>query len=110
MKGNRGQTFLRDLLAALDVMPDKELIAGELVNDEGDCCAIVAVCKARGVDTSKIDYEYPEQVGEAVGIAKCMAAEIEYMNDEWTNDRSPQERWIRMRKWVESQIIGGTQR
>lgn len=102
--GKRGQAFLRELAAAMDAMPEKVLIANELVNDEGDCCAIGVVCKARGIDTSTIDYEEPEQVGAAVDIAKCMAAEIEYMNDEWDYRESPDKRWQRMRTWIEKQI------
>lgn len=105
MRGKRGQTFLRELAAAMDAMPEKVLIADELQNEEGDCCAIGVVCKARGIDVSTIDYEEPEQVGAAVDIAKCMAAEIEYMNDEWSPSESPQRRWERMRNWVNSQIV-----
>jgi hypothetical protein len=34
MRGRRGQAFLRDLLSALDEMPEKRLIAGHLVVPE----------------------------------------------------------------------------
>ena len=122
IRGGRGQGFLRQLATAMDAMPEKVLIAGELVNEDGDCCAIGVVCKFRGIDTSKIDYEAPEQVAAAVGIARQLAAEIEYENDEcgdryervpgtqaWKHvDETPEERWQRMRKWVESQIIQST--
>ncbi len=104
IRGKRGQSFLRELAASMDAMPEKILIANELVNDNGDCCTIGVVCKARGVDVSKIDYEEPEQVGAAVGIAKQMVAEIEYENDDYWRGETPAERWQRMRKWVESQI------
>lgn len=64
---------------------------------------------------SQIDVEDSEAVGQAVGIAKQMAAEIEYYNDEegerWVPDpdrpgrsktvqETPAERWTRMRAWV----------
>lgn len=38
IRGKRGQAFLRELLAALDAMPEKRLIARELVDDSQlDC-------------------------------------------------------------------------
>lgn len=131
IRGKRGQAFLRELAAAMDAMPVKELIASELVNKDGDCCTIGVVCKARGIDVSKIDYECPESVGAAVGIAHQMAAEIEYYNDEygerferydlpvnpdakpsqwqpkygWNRiEETPAERWQRMRDWVAKKI------
>lgn len=38
IRGKRGQAFLRDLLAALDAMPEKRLIAGTFERDDGDMC------------------------------------------------------------------------
>ena len=38
MRGKRGQQFFRDLLAALDAMAEKSLIAGELEDAEGAPC------------------------------------------------------------------------
>lgn len=108
MRGKRGQAFLRELAAAMDAMEEKVLIANELISDDGDCCTIGVVCKARGVDVSSVDYEEPQEVGDAVGIAKQLAAEIEYENDEcgpWDRSETPEERWQRMRKWVQSRII-----
>jgi hypothetical protein len=126
IRGKRGQAFLRELAAAMDAMPVKELIAEELINDDGECCTIGVVCKSRGVDVSKIDYQDTHEVGDAVGIAAALAAEIEYENDEcghryetvphkpknaWEKDfrwqrveETPAERWQRMRKWVESKL------
>lgn len=96
---------------ALDEMPEKKLISGELVGDSG-VCAIGAVCKARGLDVSKIDYEDPDSVAKAVGISTPLAAEIEYMNDEYYGDcyysRGPEtteHRWERMRNWIQENII-----
>ena len=109
INGKRGQSFLHELLAALDAMPVKELISDELVTAEGQVCAIGAVCQARGLDVSKLDYEDARAVGAQVGIAWQMAAEIEYENDK--DDRyyragteSPDQRWQRMRKWAEASI------
>jgi hypothetical protein len=109
--GKRGQAFLRELADALDAMPDKELIEGDLIDDDGRVCAIGAVCKQRGLDVSGVDIGDPEEVGALVGIATCMAAEIEFENDErlgWCCSRqveeTPRERWVRMRLWVEKNL------
>ena len=105
IRGKRGQKFLCELATAMDAMPEKVLIADELINDEGDCCTIGVICKARGIDISEIDYNEPEEIGSAVGIARQMVAEIEYENDEWSPSEKPSERWKRMRAWVDSKII-----
>lgn len=105
IRGKRGQTFLRELAAAMDAMPEKILISEELINEDGDCCTIGVICKTRGIDVDQIDYNEPDQVGAAVGIARQMAAEIEYYNDEWSTNETPSERWQRMRTWVASQIV-----
>lgn len=105
LRSKRGQAFLKELADAMDAMPDKSLIAGDLIDDDGGCCAIGTVCKSRGIDVSKIDYEDPEQVGAAVGIAHQMASEIEFENDEGAWDETPEQRWHRMRKWVSRNMI-----
>lgn len=100
--GKRGQAFLREMAAAMDAMPEKVLIAGQLINADGQCCAIGTVCQIRNLDVSKIDYDDPDDVAKAVGISRALAAEIEFENDddfrydELTNER----RWERMRKWI----------
>lgn len=105
LQGKRGQAFLKELVASLDALPTKRLIDGELINSRGECCAIGAVCKSRSVNIEKIDYEDPEGVANAMGVARCMAAEIAYMNDEWESVReTPEHRWKRMRKWAVSKL------
>jgi hypothetical protein len=114
-RGKRGQAFLKELAAAMDAMPVKEIIKHELIDPQGQVCTIGVVCKSRGIDVSGIDIEDPEMVGNAVGIARPLAAEIEYLNDEndSTYDHStggfvyetPAQRWKRMRKWVDEQIV-----
>lgn len=117
IRGKRGQSFLRELAKAMDAMPEKVLIASQLIDDEGDCCTIGVVCKLRSLDVSTVDCQDPTEVGSLVGIAHQLAAEIEYENDE-CGDRyerteagsfkrvaeTPEERWVRMRKWVQSHI------
>jgi hypothetical protein len=108
--GKRGQAFLRELAAAMDAMPVKKLITEELVRD-GCFCTLGVVGAARGMDMTKIDYECPYRVGEAFGISMAMAAEIEYLNDEYgeylfpyNESESDEARWTRMRNWVSENI------
>jgi len=105
LRGKRGQSFLLELAASLDAMPEKALIAGELVSGNGACCAIGAVCKSRGLDVSHVDYEDPDSVARAIGVARSMAAEIEYINDErGERNETPEQRWYRVRKWTSDKI------
>jgi hypothetical protein len=106
IKGARGQSFLKEMLTALDAMPEKKLIAHDL-EAKGEVCAIGAVGIKRGVDMSKLDPEDRENVAHAFGIAPALAAEIVYMNDEWAgywSREAPEARFARMREWVASQI------
>jgi hypothetical protein len=109
IRGKRGQEFLREMIAALDAMPEKVLIAKELVTPTGDVCAMGAVAKKRGIDVREIDPEEREEVAKALHVSPAMVAEIAYLNDEWSWDESPQQRWVRMRKWAEEQLRGPAQ-
>lgn len=107
IRGKRGQAFLRELAEAMDAMPEKMLISEELIDEDGNCCTIGVVCKSRGLDVTNVDPEDPEAVGDLVGIARQMAAEIEYLNDDWVRE-TPEARWQRMRKWVADHIEPST--
>ena len=89
---------------ALDAMPDKRLIADSL-QAEGEFCTIGVLGAKRGVDMAALDPDDREAVGEAFGISPAMASEIVFMNDEgsWQTE-TPEQRWVRMRKWVDSNI------
>lgn len=104
LKGKRGQAFLIELRDALDAMSGKRLIADSL-EAEGEFCTIGVVGANRGVDMASLDPDDREAVGEAFGISPAMASEIIFMNDEgsWQAE-TPEQRWERMRKWVESNI------
>ena len=104
IRGRRGQAFLKELAIAMDAMPVKELITEDLVTEEG-CCAIGVVCRARGIDVTKIDPEDYDQVTSVVGIAHQMVREIEWENDEGGWKETLTQRWTRMRRWVEKQIV-----
>lgn len=107
IRGKRGQTFLLDLLKALDVLPKKELIAHELVAETGEVCALGALGVARGLDMKGIDPEDTDKVASTFGIADQLAREIVYLNDEWGTylHETPEQRFNRMRAWIVSKIL-----
>lgn len=106
LRGRRGQAFLREMLIALDTMPEKKLISYELEQD-GCVCALGAVGRTRGLDMAHMDPEDHDTVAAKFGIAHAMACEIMYMNDEgaWRPE-APEDRFVRMRAWIVSQING----
>lgn len=104
IRGKRGQAFLKEMLAALDAMPEKRLIAEELETVDGAVCAIGSVGKARGVDMTKLDPEDADGVAATFGIAPSMAREIVWMNDEAAYRETPEDRFVRIRKWIASEI------
>jgi hypothetical protein len=103
-RGARGQKFFKDLLAALDAMPVKELIADELQDEEG-VCALGALGQARGLALEEIDPEDHQSVAVNFNIARALAREVVYVNDEdgrW--EETSEQRWQRVRRWVQSNI------
>lgn len=54
IKGARGQAFLREMLEALEAMPDKRLIEEEL-EQNGEVCALGSVGLKRGIDMKALD-------------------------------------------------------
>lgn len=107
LRGKRGQNFLNEMLQAMASLPEKNLIDHDLQRD-GAFCAIGTVGKARGIDMTGIDPEDAHTVARLFGIAESMAREIVYMNDDflWTNE-TPEQRFERMRKWIESELFEG---
>jgi hypothetical protein len=110
IKGKRGQAFLKDLLSALEAMPEKRLISGELVSNEGDFCALGVIGHTRKIDLSSVDPEDPDQVGDVFKISSMLAQEIVYINDEWMeayrlDSMTPEERWSKVHEWVLDNIV-----
>jgi hypothetical protein len=104
VRGKRGQAFFRALVAALDAMPEKRLVTGDLENEEGAVCALGCLGKARGVDLSSVDtYDY-DQLAELFNIAPQLAQEVMYVNDEGVWGDSPEKRWSDVRAWAARQI------
>lgn len=104
IRGQRGQKMLGQLAQALDSMPDKRLIEGELQTREGDVCALGALANFRGMDATGIDPEDRSAVASAFDIAEALAAEVMYVNDDWGWRETPEQRWQTVRKWVQGQL------
>lgn len=104
-RGKRGQAFLLEMLAALDALPEKKLVAHDLETEDGCVCALGAVGKRRGGDLNKLDPYDMETIAGRFGIADAMAKEIVYENDEGgAASEAPEARYARVRKWIESEI------
>jgi len=104
IRGKRGQAFLRELVTALEEMPEKKLIRNELKTQTGEVCALGAVGVKRGIKLESIDPEDYETVGQAFGIAHQLAQEIVWENDECSYGETPEDRWNRIYKWAKDKI------
>jgi len=125
IRGKRGQAFLRELAAALDAMPVKELIESELVSTTGECCALGAVAISRGIDVSEVILDDDgANAAHVFGISQTLVRAIEYENDDaewpvwpprpgerpvgWTYkqelERHKSRRWLVAREWVRRNI------
>ena len=130
IQGKRGQSMLRELLAALDAMPDKRLAANSLVNAEGEYCTLGVLGSQRGIDLEALDPEDYDQVADAFGVNAKVVQEIVWHNDElnyrwdYATRLNPEigppvpwhlhqvrlefdegaRRWAAMRKWVATSI------
>lgn len=111
INGKRGQAFLRETLAALDVMPDKRLTTDSLHEPAtGEFCTLGAVGAARGMDMRPLEFSERRPIARAFGISEALAAEIMFENDEGdyyggaSHETMSQERWRRMRAWVAEQL------
>lgn len=128
--GKRGQAMLRDLLAALDAMPEKRLAADSLVNADGEYCTLGVLGAQRGIDLASLDPDDFDRVAEAFGVNAKVVQEIVFENDErnyrfdyvkrlpvdigpevpyrmeWTQLQLDEgaERWKAMRSWVAKHI------
>lgn len=134
VRGKRGQQFLRDLVAALDALPEPKLVAGHLETTDGAVCALGALGRFRQVKLP--DPENPEEtdpedeadwgwLGDAFNIAPQLAQETMFVNDEHVPRvtasagylafgheyaQGPAEhpdasRWRAVRRWAARQIV-----
>jgi hypothetical protein len=106
IRGKRGQAFLREMLAAMDALPEKKLISGDLVDADGCACALGTVALARGTDVSGVDPEDHSAVAPIFGIADALAREVMFENDEGSySAETSEQRFARMHRWIEEQLI-----
>ncbi len=100
--GKRGQRFFRDLVAALDALPEKRLIRGDLETEEGSVCALGALRKAKGVALEPLIESDWDELGNAFDVAPMLTREVMYENDDsfGAHNETPEKRWLRMREWA----------
>jgi hypothetical protein len=104
-RGKRGQQFFRELVAALDALPERKLTAYSLSDrTTGEVCALGALGKAKGADISALDTRDYDTLGELFNIAPQLAQEVMYNNDE-RHCATDEERWATVRDWAARQII-----
>lgn len=106
-RGKRGQKFFRDLVAALDAMPEKKLIRGELEEEQGAVCALGALRKAKAVPLEPLLESDWDALGDAFDVAPMLTQEVMFENDDdfaYYGDETPEERWTRMRRWVAKRV------
>jgi hypothetical protein len=100
IKGKRGQAFLRELVAALDAMPEKKLYANKFSAD-GAFCALGVVWHGRGLDMGDLGDDDVgvdrRDVSRAFGVAPALVAEIMYLNDE---------HFAQEFEWVQVELVG----
>lgn len=114
--GRRGQVFFRNLVEALDALPEKRLIKGKLETDIGEVCALGALRRVRGLDLHESirDSDW-DALGKAFDVASMLTQEVMYHNDERgdfdyetqryrDDEETPEQRWKRMRNWAASQL------
>ena len=71
IRGKHGQALLREMAAAMDAMPVRELITETLAAD-GSYCALGVVGAARGIDLAAINTGNHDDVA-AAGALEAMA-------------------------------------
>ena len=115
IRGKRGQAFLKEMLAALDAIPNKRLVANVLEQTEwdedgnklvlvkdGDVCAFGAVGRARGTEMPIIDEDDDDvahYVCRTFGTVDTVTREIMYQNDEGGIGRRVPEPNVRQGEW-----------
>jgi hypothetical protein len=103
IRSKRGQAFLKELVEALDAMPERRLITENLQRG-GEVCALGSVGVKRGVDMSDLDpYDFDSLSG-LFGVSAPLIQEIEWMNDDANWRASPEVRWQQMRDWAVENI------
>jgi hypothetical protein len=115
IRGKRGQAFLKELLAALEALPERKLVYGTLTDTGEGVCALGAIAKARGVSpevTGSLDRRSEDEddishsIASVLDIPRTLAAEIMFENDEGCSyvSMTDEARWDRIHRWVKKAI------
>jgi hypothetical protein len=107
IRGRRGQAFLREMLIAMDALPEKKLVQGTFEAD-GAVCALGSVGRARGIDMAKIVPVDSPTVAGAFGISEALAREITFQNDVGMGStliETTEDRFSRMRAWIVAHLM-----
>jgi len=106
LQGKTGQKELRALRDALLALPDKRLIHGSLVDEDGEVCAVGAYARHKGLDLQKFDPEdNTDDVGIEAGMPTLVAWKVVEMNDDYLSRHlTPEQRYEKMLEWVNGQI------
>lgn len=106
LQGKQGREELQVLRAALLALPDKRLIYGSLVDEDGEVCAIGAYARHKGLDLQKFDPEdATDDVGIEAGMPKLAAWKVVEMNDVEFDHLTPERRYVKMLEWIDG-ILG----
>lgn len=135
IKGKRGQAFLRELLAALEALPEKRLVSNALAA-KGTVCALGSLALKRRTDAGEssdvviddlskviVDHEHEDWDGDemsdwAEAVLACpshLAWYIPYENDtgprtrvgKEVHEETDEHRYERMVRWVRARIVDG---
>lgn len=115
-RGARGQAFLREAIQALEELPERKLAPGSFAEPGSDgaqnFCTLGAVGRKRGLDMRRLQEMAEDEddasadAGAAFGIARAMAAEIMFYNDECgPRNETDEQRWSRMHRWLNRELI-----
>lgn len=114
VSGKRGQTFLKELEAALVTLPSKRLIANDLCDSLGDVCAVGALIQKRAfaagatleqfIEENKYGDSDPEVLKTRLGAAFTLVWSVVEANDESCYECTPEERYQKMLGWVRERI------
>jgi hypothetical protein len=129
-KGKLGRAALLELEESLLALPEKRLIADEIMNEQGEVCAIGAMAKRRfdaagdgpitmrrwynkkrkvnvfpTVEDAKRHFDngecgLTEELAEGMGMPHCLGWQIGILNDEGSA-RSPEQRYIQVLAFVQ---------
>lgn len=105
LRGKSGQKELRALRDALLALPDKRLIHGLLVNEDGEVCAVGAYAKHKGLNLEQFDpRDSTDEVGVKAGMPDLVAWKVVEINDIEFSHLTPEDRYARVLGWVEEQL------